>query len=411
MKTTNSITMRILAILTAMATISSLLVATPSTSALSVEQEHVNMEWYGPTYNWTHDTYVVDRYDAGQERLRHALGGEELRRMGYLAVTTNVADLFLFNMDEKRVYDTGFTLPVTRWCNGCHGSSGMGGVGVVTMAHDKIVVHQDGDFYLLDPVTHNAELWLTADQRNAAAAADFPVGIDGGLYMKYHTYDERGISTYRIDAPNVLVENTSVDATLDLTSPDWPGDTMAPYFQMTDYIGGYSSMLVGQIDTGVYISTSSGFGVSKIGYTDTIARRNGDNVTLKEPRLLDRLHVAWIGVDNALYVATLSQINRNLFTGVLDTPRGIPFKAETSPEVYYFDLYFTAGYSGVAGYYNFENEEDYYDAMNTDHFRDVLWLPDHAVDHQDLQQKIAEHNEWSAGYGKTFRDHIYNSHR
>lgn len=382
-----------------------------SAQALSIAPEDVVMPWYGPTYSWEHEAYTTMRFTAGQEKLQHTLGGEELRRMGYLPLTTTTSEawnaLFLFDMHTDRVYDTGFTLPNIQWCNGCATSSGLKRPGFITMKDGMIVVEKEDDVYLLDPETRRAQLWLTAEEREGAEPVyGIPAAHENVLYLIHPNAGHSLKSLHRIDTPGNLVEDTSIDVEMDIHSPT-PLTHGASYLMMTDFIGGYGANVVGQIGTGVYMYFLNS-GPTKIGYTDTVSRTNADYVTLKEPRMLDRKHTAWIGADNALYVANTKPHRNVELTGILDVPRRTAFGIEGSPEIYYHDYAALRSWVFAPAYYNFTDEEDFYELMNTDHFRHVVWLPAHAADHADLQQLVAQ---TETTYEDSFRNHVYSKHQ
>lgn len=361
--------------------------------------------WYGPTTDWQQNMFTVQRFAISDTPLRHALGGTELRRLGFLPLTNTANDLYLFNVRTNRLYDTDYALPTVRWCNGCYTSGSMSEVGVITIKDEQLVVQRNQDTYLLNPVTLKAERWFEATAHDQELRWYTPLAHNDQLYLVHPNGTNVG-TPQRIDQPNDLTPVLSVTMDLDMGNPGVPSPY--PGLQLTDMEGDMYPTYVGQVGSGVYFK-HAGSGLHRLGYTGTTTRSLDSNVTLQEPRLLDRLHVAWIGADDALYVAAIGTFNVNRVSGMQDIPRGVPFKAVSSPEVYYYDLWQTNFGGGNPAVYNFENEADYYEAMNTTHFRQVVTLPDSVVDHQELQRMMLETEllaDWT-----TFREHIYNTHQ
>jgi len=360
--------------------------------------------WIGASATWQYPGYSVAQYQTGTlinsmidqipadqftdsqltyartERLSHPLGGSSLRNQGFLPLTDTFTNVYLYSFVEHKIVATDYKFPTTRWCESCSTSPGVGTKSLVQIKDGQLLV-TDGDFnwYLLNPYTLQATVVVTADtleQKTGARYAWLRV-------INNHIVSVSGPASNLVAAGFEIVSPTDVVRTNLTGSFSEPSvySVSDQYVIVTDQA---NEMFTGQIDEGVYVSQGST--LTKIGFT---AREQNSNnpVTLHEPRFISSQEVAWIGADNNLYVADITTAPMQ-HTGVLDTPRGVPFRSMSDPKVYYHDALPVYPFTPHAYTYEFTTEADYFDVMNTQNFQEVLYLPDTAVDHIKLHYEV-----------------------
>jgi len=359
--------------------------------------------WYGPTSSWDNAGYTVKRYAVNDVPLFHALQDAPLRDLGFAAFTDTDSNLYLFSTSQHKFVQTNYKLARVGWCDGCPTSQSIQYVGSVTMKDGKILVYKESDWFLLDPFTLTATLWVSGASAKQATGQEYWQARVANNQLILTMGFNFSKSHYIVPQPNVFIANTTIEWS-EALAPKMAAPALYPYLMVTDK---YGTLSTGQISNGIYVT--QGTKLTKIGYTERASRTNNSYVTLYEPRFIDTHNVSWIGTDGAFYVAEL-RVNELLHTGIQDVPRGIPFRSQTSPEVYYVDLRPIQANYFVPGFYNFENEADYYDVMNTNSFSHLLYLPDAAVDHQALQAQILETNRLYQSY-ESFRTTIRRLHR
>ncbi len=130
---------------------------------------------------------------------------------------------------------------------------------------------------------------------------------------------------------------------------------------------------VGQIGNGVYVARNNTY--MKIGYTPWEPSGWGGIFSFWKtvPLSFDK-YVAWIGADDAVYVATID-VNHLVSTGIQNVPRYVPFREQHTPTVYqedgksYTDTQLTAFKSAAA----------YIAAYNDPTFSKVIWINDGVI--------------------------------
>ncbi|NQV12438.1 hypothetical protein HQ524_03665 [Candidatus Uhrbacteria bacterium] len=359
--------------------------------------------WYGPTSSWDSAGYTVKRYSVDNVALFNALQDKPLRDLGFAAFTDAESNLYLFSTNQHKLVQTNYKVSQAAWCDGCATSTSTQYVGTVTMKDGKTVVRKDNDWYLLNPFTLQADLWISASKVKQATGQDYWTARVSNNQLILTTGFGSGQSHYAVTQPNVFVANTTLRWSEALPS-QIASPALHPHLMVTDKNGTLST---GQIDKGIYVTR--GATLTKIGYTERASRTKYSYVTRYEPRFIDVNNVSWIGADGAFYVAELRP-NDMKNTGIVDVPRGVPFRSQSSPEVYYVDLHNVSNFYALPSAYNFENEQDYYDVMNNGTFSDLIWLPDSAVDHQALQAQILETNRLTQN-SESFRSAIRKLHR
>jgi hypothetical protein len=378
--------------------------------------QQTNHTTINPEKTWEYEGYDVTKFDTGEryEYFEHLRNTEEFRAMGVLPFAGRIPDrdrfeLLILREDDNSVIATGYYLVTSiSYRSTPHPYSSQ-------YYDDKIVVKRDSAWYLYDPTTLEATEILSKK--------DIPDRTyDGPINQQFEGLDTRhrkyGFNNYNVVVignklyatskptvyPGPLYDRTpkyllvNVDNTKPIQLEPFYGSSgpanpnkesnekrdehvqAPPYFYPTDKS---AAGLVGQIGAGVYVKQSGK--LTKIGYTKRAPSYKSDSYTRtnQSPITFAGDKVVWMGVDGAMYVATINS-SALKHTGVQDVPTNTPFRTETNPTVYFKPPesrhYFrgTTLYNEPKAFVRYENKDAYMRDHDDPNFEKVLWIPENA---------------------------------
>lgn len=229
-------------------------------------------------------------------------------------------------------------------------------------------------------VYHTDYLVPTMDVTTQAGIESHPVGliVDNGIVVSYNgswkSFNPISWTTNSTPKPSDLVLEAALASALPNVGVDFIGtDTFK------------NGAVVGQIEEGVYLKYKNLF--TKLGFTsgtysDSYGYPNFQTDTFV-PMAFGANSVAWIGVDRALYIATVD-FSKLKPTGIIDAPVRRPFKSTSSPTIYYND-----GFPEVDTI-KFMTSTAYKTALQDKTFSKVITLPDNATDFTRLRYSAEE---------------------
>ncbi|MFI3156199.1 MAG: hypothetical protein QX199_08570, partial [Methylococcaceae bacterium] len=240
------------------------------TSLASAEKSDVVAMITPSQTSWGYNNYSVERYptigiDSEFIQLTQT---DSMRDRGVLLLS-NRSDfsLFVLRESEGQLIKTDFILPVRQLCygEGCATSLTQTAYPGAKIVDGRVWVRRDStyDYFYFDPIS-----WTTITAPAPSSLADFS------------------------NLPSVAIPTSSV-----------------PYLQVTDEFSNLETnkIHVGQIEEGVYLEKAGQ--LQKIGYTphSLTGYWRPEAFDTFVPLVFGQRSVAWVGVDGALYVATIDK--------------------------------------------------------------------------------------------------------
>ncbi len=339
------------------------------------------------TKQWNYDGYSVKRFlssDVQRDALVQLEGTEAIRDNGVLAFSSlEDARLYVLREGSDAVEITAFTLPQTWTCYGCSTSSGLNLYPMAYMVGESIVGQMDGKWYLYNPETSLATLWFDPIQAGMEERSDWTAfSVNDQLYV--YSPEERSADNvddvlYWISTPNVAEKLWQLPSGVDMAMGKYARITHSYAHPISEYVAVTDTFangaLVGQIDDGIYVQR--GASLTRLGY----ARYTLDayvgllSYMPHAPLQFGEKSVAWIGTDNALYVAEVNFVKLQT-TGVQDVPSYTPFRTASNATVY-------VDPENPDGIKKYMTASAYIRDYNDPTFSRVIVIPDSAVDTYD----------------------------